>query len=72
MQLPATKRNSPPFDVQVNMATIRIYDILHVSLLDAFQSPCHGWSSIGNWEGKWIAFAAFVCVERWQVNNKIV
>lgn len=56
----------------VNFAMVRIYGILHVSLLDAYQSLEPRWADLAGLEHRWLAFAAFICVQRWHSHHRII
>lgn len=56
----------------VNFAMVRIYGILHVSLLDAYQFLEPRWADLADLEHRWLAFAAFICLQRWHSHHRII
>jgi hypothetical protein len=49
----------------INITTMRIYNVLHYSLLDEYHSLTPAWTALTSLETKWMAFSAFMCIQRW-------
>jgi hypothetical protein len=56
----------------INFAMVRMYGILHISLLDAYQYLSPQFVDLTGVEHRWLAFAAFICIQRWNSHHRII